>query len=74
MAQRTEKKSITGESVEQSSPMPVGQVTTEVDPLHERIALSAYLRAEARGFAPGYEMDDWYQAEQVLRPDASAEN
>lgn len=28
-----------------------------------RIAESAYYRAEARGFSPGYELDDWLAAE-----------
>lgn len=29
----------------------------------ERIAVAAYYRAEARGFAPGQDMDDWLTAE-----------
>ena len=28
----------------------------------EEIALAAYYRAEARGFAPDYEKEDWLQA------------
>lgn len=28
-----------------------------------RVRLAAYLRAEHRGFAPGYEIDDWLAAE-----------
>jgi hypothetical protein len=33
-------------------------------PSHEEmIAVSAYFRAEHRGFASGCEMDDWFQAE-----------
>ena len=28
-----------------------------------RIAVSAYYKAQARGFAPGQEMDDWLAAE-----------
>lgn len=31
-----------------------------------RIALAAYLRAEARGFSPGSELDDWLQAEREV--------
>ena len=27
------------------------------------IAMAAYYRAERRGFAPGYEMEDWCEAE-----------
>lgn len=30
---------------------------------HEAIARSAYFLAEARGFEPGYELDDWLAAE-----------
>lgn len=30
---------------------------------HQRIAALAYLKAEARGFAPGHELDDWLEAE-----------
>ena len=28
-----------------------------------RIAVSAYYRAQARGFTPGHELDDWLAAE-----------
>jgi hypothetical protein len=33
---------------------------------HERIARGAYYRAEARGFTPGQELDDWLAAEREL--------
>ena len=45
-------------------------VIAEVDPgadsgrRLEHIATAAYYRAEARGFVPGLEMDDWLEAEQ----------
>ncbi len=40
---------------------------------HERIAVVAYELAEARGFAPGYEVEDWLIAEsQVDAQDAGA--
>ncbi len=29
-----------------------------------RIAELAYYKAENRGFAPGYELEDWFEAEQ----------
>jgi hypothetical protein len=32
----------------------------------ERIAESAYLLAEARGFAPGYDVEDWLEAEKEI--------
>ena len=31
-----------------------------------RIALAAYFKAEARGFVPGHEMEDWLAAEQEV--------
>jgi hypothetical protein len=34
--------------------------------IHERIAALAYLKAEARGFFPGQELDDWLEAEQEI--------
>jgi hypothetical protein len=33
---------------------------------YERIAEAAYLRAERRGFEPGYELEDWLAAEQEV--------
>jgi hypothetical protein len=30
------------------------------------IAMSAYFKAEARGFSPGHELDDWLEAEREL--------
>lgn len=34
--------------------------------MHECIAALAYLKAEARGFFPGHELDDWLEAEQEI--------
>ena len=44
-----------------------------VDPATKQrmIAEAAYYRAERRGFAPGHDLDDWYEAEasiEVLSP------
>lgn len=33
---------------------------------HEEIARAAYFLAEARGFEPGHELDDWLAAEQQV--------
>jgi hypothetical protein len=33
---------------------------------HQRIAIAAYYRAELRGFEPGYEMEDWLEAEREV--------
>ena len=31
-----------------------------------RVELAAYFKAEERGFAPGYEMQDWFEAEREI--------
>jgi hypothetical protein len=36
------------------------------DDLSVRIAEAAYYRAEKRGFEPGYELQDWVEAEQEV--------
>jgi len=33
---------------------------------HTMIAEAAYFLAQARGFAPGHELDDWLRAEQQI--------
>ncbi|MGH9643088.1 MAG: DUF2934 domain-containing protein [Terriglobales bacterium] len=33
---------------------------------HDDIARAAYFLAEARGFEPGHEFDDWFSAEQQV--------
>jgi hypothetical protein len=33
---------------------------------HDRIAIAAYLIAEARGFEPGHEADDWLHAQSQI--------
>ena len=47
--------------------------------LHEAVAVSAYYKAEQRGFWPGHEIEDWLEAERelqslaaVLHPEANA--
>lgn len=32
----------------------------------QQIALAAYFKAEARGFIPGHELDDWLDAEREV--------
>jgi len=41
----------------------ISSVEISADARRAMIAEAAYLRAEARGFAPGYELDDWMAAE-----------
>jgi len=42
-----------------------GSGRTQIDPpgRHMLIAQAAYFRAEKRGFAPGRELQDWFEAE-----------
>jgi hypothetical protein len=43
------------------------------DGLRREIEKAAYYRAQARGFAPGYEVQDWLEAEEeVLKRSAKA--
>lgn len=37
------------------------------DDIRRRIETAAYLRAKQRGFAPGYELDDWLKAEAEVK-------
>lgn len=41
---------------------------------HADIARDAYFRAERRGFAPGFELDDWLAAEAALNGSAPHAN
>ena len=38
----------------------------------EKIAIAAYYRAQRRGFEPGYEEEDWLEAERELREQEGA--
>jgi hypothetical protein len=35
----------------------------------ERISTAAYFRSERRDFAPGFELEDWFEAERSLEPE-----
>ena len=48
-----------------SDPEESSNTSNSVD-LDTRIAELAYLKAESRGFEPGYELEDWLEAEQEL--------
>jgi|GEM_PF-1292321 len=56
------------DDVTQGSPSPAFSEPSTVDPVEAEIrnrmvAEAAYYRAEARGFADGYELEDWLDAE-----------
>lgn len=48
-----------------NSPIPVFgmEAAAECEDITQRIALLAYCKAEERGYEPGYEMQDWLDAE-----------
>jgi hypothetical protein len=56
--------SVTGVLVPDQPPAPV-DVTSEER--HQRISVAAYHRAESRGFAPGYQLNDWFDAEAEIQ-------
>jgi hypothetical protein len=41
-------------------------VSISADDRHQRIAVTAYFLAEARGFEPGHDHEDWYTAERLI--------
>ena len=38
--------------------------------IRRRIEMTAYFKAKARGFEPGYELEDWLAAEREVKPRA----
>lgn len=62
----------TGKSRAKAAPRktPAMQAACSSEDLAERIAVAAYFKAQARGFAPGGELDDWLQAEAEFGPRA----
>ncbi|MGK2953532.1 MAG: DUF2934 domain-containing protein [Thiobacillus sp.] len=49
------------------------QPAAEAVARQQQIAVAAYLRAEARGFAPGGELEDWLEAERKVTIDGRHE-
>jgi hypothetical protein len=45
-----------------------GTFTNDIDSdeFREMVAERAYCKAEKRGFEPGHEMEDWFEAEQEI--------
>lgn len=51
-----------------ATPAPDTQVSAlPNEEMRRQIAEAAYYRAKQRGFAPGYELEDWVQAESEVR-------
>jgi hypothetical protein len=58
-------------SPRRGSPKPNGR-TSRQQPAGDRaaaVAVAAYYRAERRGFAPGNELEDWFEAEHEIDND-----
>ncbi len=58
-----EKSKVPVKTEPTSAPAVTGEGVTVSVPKEEWIAEVAYFRAEARGFEPGGELDDWLAAE-----------
>jgi Protein of unknown function (DUF2934) len=54
------------ENLERNGRWPEGATQVEPELRHEMIATAAYFIAEQRGFVPGHEQQDWYQAEAAI--------
>lgn len=65
MAARIAKVSMDDNSMEQEQALNQEEPEPNSD-RNARIAEIAYFKAEQRGFAPGHELDDWYEAEQEI--------
>lgn len=53
-------------SAQQTEPETLDDATRATNTREERIRLAAYAAAERRGFAPGFETDDWLEAERQI--------
>ena len=55
-----------------SAPVPpagdAATARTDAHERHHRISVAAYYRAERRGFEPGADQQDWFEAEQEIEP------
>lgn len=41
--------------------------TVDTDDIRRRVAEAAYFLAEHRGFSPGHELEDWFEAERQVK-------
>jgi hypothetical protein len=71
LAEKSKSKSQTSAILQKTHEAPAPAAVDPKERYH-RIAELAYLRSEHRGFLPGYEIQDWLEAEtevdQPLRP------
>jgi hypothetical protein len=58
------KRTTNKKNIDESMGREPGKITgVTAEERRQLIATTAYLRAERRGFAPGSEMEDWFEAE-----------
>lgn len=62
------KQSQSGSTEELQDPAGKAEAEPEMSPEDriQRIAVAAYYLAEQRGFLPGYELEDWLEAEKQI--------
>ncbi len=68
------KRATQASTPEPAAAPPVTEVEISPEARRGMIAEAAYLRAERRGFVPGYELEDWIAAESEVDALLEAEN
>lgn len=63
---RAPRKSPTTETTQAEMPMAAAALEPMPENVGSMIAMAAYYLAAARNFAPGYELDDWLEAERTV--------
>jgi hypothetical protein len=56
--------------IENESLYDMERAEMDMDEFREVVAINAYYKAEKRGFADGYELEDWLEAEQEIIGDS----
>jgi hypothetical protein len=56
--------------IENESLYDMERADMDMDEFREVVAKNAYYKAEKRGFADGYELEDWLEAEQEIIGDS----
>lgn len=60
-------KKSTGKSSTNKKTLEQSKQVTQIKSRQEMIAETAYLLAEKHGFAPGYALQDWFEAERIIQ-------
>jgi hypothetical protein len=54
---------VSSENINEDADAETGQSSTTSEERRQLIAIAAYFRAEQRGFSPGFDLEDWLEAE-----------